>query len=107
MWARAPNNFRFTAPFTGDSGGKRFAAVVTLRAILDDKEWLEEQFWSKDIFRRDTRFHNGLGLALVDRYLCARAMYFFGTKASKVTNEILDIRKVEGYENPNGVGSTL
>jgi len=43
---------------------------------------------------------NGVALALVDKYVCARAKFFLGTGSSKFTKDILEIRRAEGLANP-------
>lgn len=63
--------------------------MITLRDILEDREWLEKQPWAREALElAKAPESHGLVLSLFDKFLCVRASHFFGSRSSTFSHEI-------------------
>lgn len=69
--------------------GFQVEAVVSLRDILSDPEWLKQQAWAQPALALDQMGGiGGLVWSIVDKYVCVYADMFWGSPGSTFSGEI-------------------
>lgn len=85
--------------FTAAVNGSQVEKAITLREVLQDKDWLLSQDWAKgagDLWEHEKSV-DGAGVvdALIDQFICVRSTVFFGTPGSSFSNRVELMREGE------------